>query len=165
MADVLWEGPDSKDKASCPYSIDFVCKPVPAESLSSLESGRLLLTVNLGSGTEVKSATARIVNNAKKENLDKVQGSSRLKHQASLSTDLVREIREPGKWTGEISIPSSWIEGGTRAYEKTGAAPPKSSKDLFTLEITYNLLNGNSCTARFGSEDAFHWQTHPEAKM
>lgn len=165
MADVLWEGPNPKDKTSCPYSIDFVSKPVPAESLSSLESGRLLLTVDLGSGTEIKSATARIVNNAKKENLDKVQGSSQIKHQTSFSADLVRESRQPGKWTGEISIPSSWIEGGTRAYEKTGAAPPKSNKNLFALEITYYLPNGNSCTARFGSEDAFHWQARPEAKM
>src|SRR5437868_3150558 len=126
MANMLWEGPDPNNKASCPYSIDFVCKPAPAESLSSLESGRLLLTVNLGNGTEVKSATARIVNTAKEENLDKVQGSSPLKRQTFLFSDLVQNGSKPGKWTGEIHIPSSWIEGGTQAYEKTGAAAPKS---------------------------------------
>jgi len=161
MASMLWDGPNPEDRASCPYSVDFVCKPAPAESLNSLESGRLLLTVDLGGSTEVKSAAATIVNNAKKEHLDKMQGTSQLKYQTSLSADLVPYSHQPGKWTGEIHLPSNWIEGGTRAYEKTGAAPPKSSKNLFTLEITYQLLNGNTCTARFGSEDAFHWQARP----
>jgi hypothetical protein len=165
MASVLWDGPNPKDRASCPYSVDFVCKPAPAESLNSLESGRLRLSVDLGGSSEVKSAAAKIVNNAKKENLSKVQGTSQLKHQTSLSVALVPDSPQLSRWIGEIHIPSSWIEGGTRAYEKTGAAPPKSSKDLFTLEITYRLLNGNSCTARFGSEDAFHWQALPDAKM
>jgi len=161
MATVLWDGPDPKDRASCPYSVDFVCKPAPAESLNSLESGRLLLTVDLGS--EVKSAKAKLVNNAKKENLDNMQSQSQSKYPTLLSTDLVPDNHQPGKWIGEIHLPSSWIEGGTRAYEKTGAAPPKSSKNLFALEITYHLLNGNTCTARFGSEDAFHWQARPKA--
>jgi len=164
MADVLWEGPDPNNKASCPYSVDFVCKPAPAESLSSLEAGRLFLAVNL-EGTAVKSATAKVLNKAKEENLEKTQGSSQLKRQTSVSTELVRDSRQSDRWTGEIHIPSSWIEGGTRTYEKTGAAPPKSGKNLFALEITYHLLNGNSCTARFGSEDAFHWQARPGAKM
>ncbi len=124
-----------------------------------------MLTVDLGGSTEVKSAAVTIVNNVKKENLGKMQGTSQLKYQTSLSADLVPYIRQTGKWTGEIHLPSNWIEGGTRAYEKTGAAPPKSSKNLFTLEITYHLLNGNTCTARFSSEDAFHWQVRPEAKM
>jgi hypothetical protein len=166
MTSMLWDGSNPEDRISCPYSVDFVCKPAPAESLNSLESGRLLLTVNLGSGAEIKSATATIINNAKKENLGKTpQEESKLKYQTSLSVDLVPHNTQLGKWTGEIHLPSNWIEGGTRAYEKTGAAPPKSSKNLFTLEITYHLLNGNTCTARFGSEDAFHWQARPKAKM
>ena len=163
---MLWDGPNPEDRASCPYSVDFVCKPAPAESLNSLESGRLLLTVDLGGSTEVvKSAAVTIVNNTKKANLGKMQGTSQLKYQTSLSAALVPYSSQTGKWTGEIHLPSNWIEGGTRTYEKTGAAPPKSSKNLFTLEITYHLLNGNICTARFSSEDAFHWQARPEAKM
>ena len=46
--DVSWDGPDSKNRAACPYSVDFQCKPAPAETLNSLESGRLLLQVDLG---------------------------------------------------------------------------------------------------------------------
>ena len=165
MASMLWDGPNPEDRASCPYSVDFVCKPAPAESLNSLESGRLLLTVDLGGSTEIKSAAVTIVNNKKKANLGKMHSTTQLKYQTSLSADLVPYSSQPGKWTGEIHLPSNWIEGGTRAYEKTGAAPPKSSKNLFTLEITYHLLNGNICTARFNSEDAFHWQARPEAKI
>lgn len=154
--DVSWDGPDPKDRVVCPYPVDFESRPAPAETLNSLESGRLLLQVRLGRG--VKSVSAKIVNNAKRENLDKVEGTSELKHKTMLSAKLVPDGRQSGRWTGELSIPSSWMEGGTRTYERTGAANPKSEKKLYTLEITYALETGNNCAARFSSEDAFHWQ-------
>jgi hypothetical protein len=163
-----WDGPDPPDRKLCPYSVDFICKPAPADSLSSLESGKVMLTImlndnsNINPYVRVKSVAIKITNNAKRENLDKIQGDSQLKYQTTLSTNLSQDNKidstEKNKWIGEMGIPSSWTEGGTQTYEKTGAAAPKSSKNLFTLQITYQLDNGNTCTACFNSEDAFHWQ-------
>ena len=159
-----WDGPDPPDGTLCPYSVDFLCKPAPAESLSSLESGKLLLTIILGDHGNtniVKSVAIKIINNAKMENLDKIQGRSHLKYPTSLSTVLLQDNKntpEENRWTGQISIPSSWTEGGTKTYEKTGSAAPRSNKNRFTLAITYQLDNGDSCTALFKSEDVFHWQ-------
>jgi hypothetical protein len=156
--EVAWDGPDPKD-AACPYSVDFECKPAPAESLNSLESGRVILTVNLRG--DVLSVEAKMTNNDKMKNLGRVQGESRVKHQTVLSTRLARQS---AKWTGEMSIPASWIEGGTKAYEKTGSSTPNDKGKPFTLEITYRLESQN-CTARFYSHDAFHWAARPAAKM
>jgi hypothetical protein len=157
--EVSWDGPDTMDRAACPYPVDFYCKPVPAETLNSLEAGRLFLQVDFGSG--IRSVSARLINNAKKEHLSKAGNSSGLE-KTSLSTKLTQDGRRPGKWAGELSIPSSWVEGGTRTYERTGAASPKSEGNLYTLEVTYALEDGNSCTARFHSEDAFHWKARQE---
>lgn len=162
--ELSWDGPDPKDRKGCPYSVNFDCKPAPSESLNSLESGRLLLSVDLGS-TGVRSVAARLINNAKRQNLDKVRGDSRLKHQTLLSTELVQDRSQQNKWSGELSIPSSWIEGRTRTYERTGSSVPKSERNLFTLEITYRIGDDRTCTARFGSEDVFHWQARQEARM
>ena len=107
----------------------------------------------------------KIINNAKQDNLDKVEGTSHIKHQTSVSKELVQESRHQNRWSGELSIPSSWIEGATQAYEKTGSASPKSSKNLFTLCITYQLDNRNTCTASFSSKDVFHWQARSDTKM
>jgi hypothetical protein len=168
--DISWNGPDPNDTALCPYPVVFYCRPAPAESLNSLESGRLLLQVDLGA--DVKSVAGRLVNNAKKENLGRLWGeeeeeeetASNIKRQTSLSTTFVQDTRQPNRWVGELSIPASWVEGATRTHERTGAASPKSSStNLYTLEISYTLDNGNSCTARFYSEDAFHWQARPKA--
>lgn len=168
MGDVLWNGPDPDDRDACPYSIDFKCKPAPAKTINSLESGRLMLTVRLKGdayAAKVKAVAVRLINKAKKKNLDKVDGSSRLKRQTLLSANLMQDGRRPNRWTGEISIPVSWIEGGTRTYERTGSWTPKSKGDLFALEITYRLFDGSNCTARFGSEDAFHWAARREESM
>ena len=161
--EVSWDGPDTKDRAACPYPVDFQCRPAPAETLNSLEAGRLLLQVDFGNG--IKSVTARLVNNAKRERLYAVAGPSELEHKTSLSTKLAQDGRRPGRWAGELVIPSSWMEGGTRTYERTGAASPMSDRNLYTLEITYALDSGDSCTARFHSEDAFHWQARPRLAM
>ena len=167
MTSVIWDGPDPIDRKSCPYSVDFLCKPAPAECLNSLESGRLLLTVSFNDNVDaiVKSVMVKIINNAKQDNLDKVEGTSHIKHQTSVLKELVQEGRHQNRWSGELSIPSSWIEGATQAYEKTGSASPKSSKNLFTLCITYQLDNRNSCTASFSSKDVFHWQARSDTKM
>ena len=157
-----WEGPDPKDRVACPYPVEFYSTPSPAESLNSLESGRLLLQVDLGA--DVRSVACRLINNAKSENLDKLEeGATKIKRQTSISTALVQDTKQPNRWVGELSIPASWLEGGTRTHERTGAATPKSDGggggNVYSLEITYTLNNNtNSCTARFSSDDAFHWQ-------
>jgi hypothetical protein len=159
-----WDGPDPKDRVACPYPVEFYCTPSPAESLNSLESGRLLLQVDLGAG--VRSVACRLINNAKSENLDKLEeGATKIKRQTSISTELVQDTKQPNRWVCELGIPASWLEGGTRTHERTGAATPKSDGDggdggnFYSLEITYTLYNNtNSCTARFSSDDAFHWQ-------
>jgi hypothetical protein len=157
-----------RNTALCPYPVDFYCKPALAESLNSLESGRLLLQVDLAAADDVTSVAGRLVNNAKQENLGKLDGASKIKRQTSASTTFVQDTQQPNTWLGELSIPASWLEGGsTGTDERTGAASPKSrsTTTLYTLEITYTLDNGNSCTARFWSEDAFHWQARPRAPL
>ena len=160
MGNVLWNGPDPEDEDACPYSVDFKCKPAPAKSLNSLESGRLMLTVKLkgdANAREVKAVAAKLINKAKKKNIGKVYEQSKLWHQTLLSSNLMQDSRRPNRWTGELSIPVRWVEGGTRTYERGGSWNPKSKGKLFVLEITYRVHDGSKCTARFGSEDAFHW--------
>ena len=141
--------------------MDFYCKPSPAELLNSLQSGRLFLELDLGAN--VRSVAGRLINNAKSENLDKLElRVTKIKRQTSLSTTFVHDNQYPNRWVGELSIPASWLEGGTRTHERTGAASPKSGLSFYSLEITYTLDNSNSCTARFSSEDAFHWQVRPK---
>jgi hypothetical protein len=155
--DLSWDGPDPKERTVCPYPVDFYCKPSPAESLNSLQSGRLFLELDLGAN--IRSVAGRLINNAKSENLDKLEHrASKIMRQTSLSTTFVHDGQYPNRWVGELSIPASWLEGGTRTHERTGAASPKSGRSFYSLEITYTLDNSNSCTARFSSEDAFHWQ-------
>ena len=156
--DLTWDGPDPKDTDICPYPVEFYCKPSPAESLNSLESGRLYLQVDLGGG--VRSVAGCLVNKAKSENLDKLQdaATSKIKRQISLSTLFVQDSQQPNRWIGELSIPASWLEGSTRTHQRTGAASRETSSNFYSLEITYTLDNDNNCTARFSSDDAFHWQ-------
>jgi hypothetical protein len=171
MASAVWKGSDPMDRDACPYSVDFECTPAPASKLDSLESGRLMLSVRLkggalAAGDRVDDVVARIVNKAKKRN-DNDDSGSRLQSPAkSQSTSsLRREGRSKRRWSGELSIPVSWTEGGTRSYERGGSWHPNSKGELFSLEITYRLADGNSCTATFGSEDAFHWAARPKPSM
>ncbi|MDQ3887776.1 MAG: hypothetical protein M3251_00725 [Thermoproteota archaeon] len=156
--DLSWDGPDPKDTTVCPYPVEFYCKPSSAESLNSLESGRLFFQVDLGGS--VISVAGRLVNKAKSENLDKLQDgpTSKIKRQTSLSTLFVQDNQHPNRWIGELSIPASWLEGSTRTHQRAGAASTEDGNDFYSLEITYTLDNDNNCTARFSSEDAFHWQ-------
>jgi hypothetical protein len=48
-----------------------VCKPARAEALNSLESLPLALRVDLGNG--IGLASERLVNNAKRENLERIK--------------------------------------------------------------------------------------------
>ncbi|AIF82215.1 hypothetical protein NTE_00133 [Candidatus Nitrososphaera evergladensis SR1] len=166
MRNAQWNGLDSSDTipSSCPYRVDFECTPAPAESLNSLESGRLMLTVKLqgdenkkGEKEKVKAVAVRLVNKAKRENLGNVEGSSELKRKTSLSANLARDNQHTGWWAGVIGIPITWMEGGTTDYERSGSWHPKSKGNLFAMEITYTLDNGSNCTAHFDSEDAYHW--------
>lgn len=166
---MLWDGPDPKDRSRYPCSVEFQCKPAPAETLNSLESGRLMLAVYLkGDSANVSSVSAKVTNIAKRKNLDRVvQGSSKLKHQTSLSTNLIPDKNRLGYWTGELSIPASWIEGGTKTYEKTGAASPRTEEEgLYMLEITYRLAGADDrCTASFSSPDVFHWEARSKTTV
>lgn len=158
---VSWEGPDSRDRAAYEYPVNFQCKPAPAEIINSLESGRLLPEVDLGDG--VRFISARMINNEKRENLGKVEATCEMKYKTLLSARLVQDQQRPGRWAGELSILSSWMEGGTRTYDGTGTSSPKSEKNLYTVGKTYALESGNSCTAGFCSEDAFHWQARSKS--
>jgi len=177
--DISWNGPGPADITLCPHAVYFLCKPAPAESLSSLESGRLLLQVDLskggGRGDEgdehkdvVASVLVQLINNSKAEKLEKLDDeASRIKRQTSISTSFVKDINQPKRWHGELSIPASWVEGSTTIHEKTRAAAVSSRNvNLYTLKITYTLATtGNRCTASFGSEDAFHWNAGPNAPV
>ena len=86
--------------------MDFYCKPSPAESLNSLQSGRLFLELDLGAN--VRSVAGRLINNAKSENLDKLEHrASKIKRQTSLSTTFVHDNQYPNRWVGELNIPAS----------------------------------------------------------
>lgn len=169
MTDSQRNGHYSKDNdtVSGPYQIDFECTAAPAESLGSLESGRLMLTVKLqgrrdgdnkGRGEkEVRAVAARLVNREKQKNLGNIDGSSELKRKTALSVDLARDILHPDRWMGAMGIPVTWTEGGTTDYERSGSWHPKNKGDLFAMEIMCTLHDGSSCTARFDSEDVYHW--------
>jgi hypothetical protein len=85
----------SEHTTLCPYPVNFYCKPAPAESLNSLESGRLLLQLDLAAG--VRSVAGRLINNAKRGNLGKLQAASRVKRQTSISTMFVQDIQQHDK--------------------------------------------------------------------
>jgi hypothetical protein len=160
MEEVLWQGTSPQDKKMCPYSIDFTCKPAPARTLDSLESGRLMLTVDLkgapGAG-RVYEVVARLVNKAKEK-----RSNGKSADLTAVTGNLIQDGRNAYRWTGELDIPVTWTEGGTRTYSRSGLWQPESKGALFALDITYRVYSGNSCTARFGSEDAFHWVSDKE---
>ena len=179
VLDISWNGPGPADITLCPHAVYFYCKPAPAESLSSLESGRLLLQVDLSEGggregegdehkDDVATVLVQLINNSKTEKLEKLDDdASRIKRQTSISTTFVKDVNQPKRWRGELSIPASWVEGGTTIHERTRAAAVSSRNvNLYTLKITYTLATtGDRCTASFASEDAFHWNAGAEAPV
>ena len=148
--EVLWDG--KSPKVGCPYSVDSTCNPAPARRLDSLESGRLMLTVDLKGAPDagkVCEVIARLVNKAKeKRSNDRVE----------VSSSLTRKDPEE-RWSGELGIPVTWMEGGINTYSRSGMWEPESKGPLFAFEITYILGSGGSCKARFSSGDAFHWDS------
>src|ERR671910_459540 len=60
-------------------------------------------------------------------------------------------------WVGEFSIPSTWLEGGTETFQRSGSYSPSGDQTTFSLRISYKLTDGKICTASFNSADAFHW--------
>lgn len=60
-------------------------------------------------------------------------------------------------WVGEFSIPSTWLEGGTETFQRSGSYSPSGDQTTFSLQISYKLTDGKICTALFNSVDAFHW--------
>ena len=60
-------------------------------------------------------------------------------------------------WSGTFSIPSVWLEGGTKTFQRSGSHTPSGEKNAYSLQISYRLTDGKTCTAVFNSADAFHW--------
>ena len=173
MGNVQWNGLNSNEMTSslCPYNVELECTPVPAETLNSLESGRLMLTIKLQRSNntdenrtekeqkeeEIMAVFVRMFNRAKQANLHNIEGSSELKRKTSLLANLARDDHRSGYWTGMIGIPVTWMEGGTTDFERSGSWHPKSNGNLFAMEITYTMDDGRKCTIHFESEDVYHW--------
>jgi hypothetical protein len=153
--DVSWRGSQSANKSTCPFDVIFHAKPGPAQSLNSLESGRLIISVVLGRPPDIREAAAELFNNAKSENIDPMSGSE-LKRTTSVRTSLTWSDNT-GVWAGELSIPASWTEGSTSSYERTGSFSLTDNPENFSLEFSYVTNSGNHCKAHFGSTDAYHW--------
>ena len=154
--EVLWDGPTSTDRLACPCDVNFVIKPGLAQSLNSLESGRLILTVSLDGFADVREVWVELVNNARLERLDISTQSNEVKSRFSVSAALTR-IENGNIWAGEIGIPGDWIEGCSMTYERTGSFTQTECVNVFSLKISYLLPAGMRCTARFTSQDAYHW--------
>lgn len=154
--EVLWDGPSSTDKLACPYNVNFVSKPGLAQSLNSLESGRLIVTVDLVDAKDVSEVSAELVNNARLKQLKISTEPRGFMRKISVNATLSRK-ENSGIWTGELSIPGIWTEGCSRTYERTGSFTQTQCVNIFSLKISYLLAAGKRCTARFTSPDAFHW--------
>jgi hypothetical protein len=60
-------------------------------------------------------------------------------------------------WVGEFIVPSTWLEGSTETFQRSGSYTPSGDQTAFSLQISYKLTDGKICTALFNSADAFHW--------
>jgi hypothetical protein len=152
----------------------------------SIEAGRVQLDVFLtGSSTsldnkKVKDVNATMVNQTKQkimtnkleeDNHDAIQGKQ---NNNKVSTSITIKLQQRDKtssinnsnnnnnnninhWVGEFSIPSTWLEGGTETFQRSGSYTPSGDQTTFSLQISYKLTDGKTCTAFFSSADAFHW--------
>src|SRR5919201_7071815 len=69
-----WSGLHPPKNSNCPYSVEFIAKPIPSTSLHSIEAGRVQLNVFLkGSSShfKVEDVTASIINHSKEQIMDK----------------------------------------------------------------------------------------------
>ncbi|MGA8082989.1 MAG: hypothetical protein WB988_14115, partial [Candidatus Nitrosopolaris sp.] len=134
--------------------------PLPSNTLNSMEAGKVQLNVFLkdSSGSKVKDVTASIINLYKIQTLhnSKEQSTEANHKTTSITISLDHEksnASNNNNWTGEFSIPGTWLEGGTKTFQSDHS----EEKKLYSLQISYKLVDGKVCTAIFDSADAFHW--------
>jgi len=181
-----WKGSHtpSKNTSNCPYNVEFTAKPIPSASLHphSIEAGRVQLDVFLtGSSTsldnkKVKDVNATMVNQIKQQiltnkleedNNDAIQGKQNNNNSNTSITIKLQLQDKPSNinnnnnntnhWVGEFIVPSTWLEGGTETFQRSGSYTPSGDQTAFSLQISYKLTDGKICTALFNSADAFHW--------
>jgi hypothetical protein len=179
-----WKGSRPPRNASnCPYNVEFTAKPIPSATLHphSVEAGRVQLDVFLtGSSTSLDNKKLKMsttmVNQTKqkimtnkleedntddaiqgKQNNNKVSTSITIKLQLQDKTISINNNNNINHWVGEFSIPSTWLEGGTETFQRSGSYTPSEDQTTFSLQISYKLTDGKICTAFFNSADAFHW--------
>ena len=181
-----WKGSHtpSKNTSNCPYNVEFTAKPIPSASLHphSIEAGRVQLDVFLtGSSTsldnkKVKDVNATMVNLIKQQiltnkleedNNDAIQGKQNNNNSNTSITIKLQLQDKPSNinnnnnntnhWVGEFIVPSTWLEGGTETFQRSGSYTPSGDQTAFSLQISYKLTDGKICTALFNSADAFHW--------
>ena len=156
---IQWDGTNPPSHSNCPYIVEFVAKPIPSNTLTSMEAGKVEVYVELkGSTAKVESLTATMINNIKQSAIPKTEEKNRDKElKANILLINLFQEEYSNHWRGEFSIPVTWIEGGTKAFERSGSYNPHSDDRNFSMDITYRLYNGKNCVARFYSTDAFHW--------
>jgi hypothetical protein len=168
-----WEGPYPPKNTNCPYSIEFTAKPIPSTTLHSIEAGRVQFGVflkdNSFSKGNVKEVRASLINHLKEQSINKLEGSTIESshnnttsititlHQEKLYNDNNNNNVNNTKWLGEFSIPGTWLEGGTKTFQRSGSHAPPGEETAFSLQISYKLDDGKICTGVFNSADAFHW--------
>jgi hypothetical protein len=152
----------------------------------SIEAGRVQLDVFLtGSSTsldnkKVKDVNATMVNQIKQQiltnkleedNNDAIRGkqnNNTNNNNSNTSITIKLQLQDKpsninnnnnntNHWIGEFIIPSTWLEGGTETFQRSGSYTPSGDQTAFSLQISYKLTDGKICTALFNSADAFHW--------
>src|SRR5437899_3151426 len=113
------------------------------------------------SDTKVEDVNASMINHFKKQILRKLEVTTDSKRNTSITIKLHHEKSNDSNnnnnnWSGEFSILSTWVEGGTKTFQRSGSYCPSEEKCVYSLQISYKLTDGNICTAIFNSTDAFH---------
>jgi hypothetical protein len=163
-------------------TISLIVKPSPPRTLNDLEeAGRIRLIVHSehlqknNAEMPVKYVSAKITNNNKTRfmislprmttdaDLNTNDDSGEVEEDAIKysSTELVQKGLHT--WYGEIVIPCSWLEGGSKTFERTGSFSPHYDDSLFTMTISWMLFNNQTheskkSIAELHSTDAFHWK-------
>lgn len=163
-----WDGVRPPKTSGCPFSIEFNSKPIPSNTLNSMEAGRVQLDVVLKGNTNLKvsEVTAYIINHSKEqvmhESKEQISETSNWSTLSKVTLNRKETSADEDQfsttvWTGELSIPGSWTEGGSRAFQHSGSHDRSKGKNQYSLHISYKLQQGKVCKARFESTDAFHW--------
>jgi len=179
--------PPPKNTGNCPYNVEFTTKAIPSVSLHphSIEAGRVQLDVFLTDSStssdnkKVKDVNATMVNQIKQQILTNkleednnyaIRGKQNNNTNNNSNTSITIKFQLQDKpsninnnnnntnhWIGEFIIPSTWLEGGTETFQRSGSYTPSGDQTAFSLQISYKLTDGKICTALFNSADAFHW--------